>query len=297
VLGGFVAVDDALRGPGHRVVEPFLGGHLTYAFRPRWTAFGDLVASAFPTDTFREDVTTFTARAGLELSFPSGAESTWFVNGAAGYTEIHSDEPKVWSGVASAGVGQRIPVGPETSLRWELRVDGWLAEDGLEGNSVVQPRFVMGWIWGGDRERRPADVDGDGVPDRLDRCPASPRGAAVKSDGCVDSGPAIRQPPQPAQSAPEPDADGDGVPDSIDACDKTLHGIEVDHAGCPRDEDRDGVYDGLGMDKCPGTPPGTPVDTHGCPVDGDGDGVRDGLDTCPATPAGQAVDASGCPAG
>ena len=45
-----------------------------------------------------------------------------------------------------------------------------------------------------------ADTDLDGVPDRLDDCPASAEGAEVDMTGC------------------EPDGDADGVADAADAC-------------------------------------------------------------------------------
>ncbi len=119
------------------------------------------------------------------------------------------------------------------------------------------------------------DTDGDGVLDRDDRCPGTPRGAIVDEFGCPL------------------DSDGDGVYDGIDRCPDTPKGAEVDKKGCPLDSDGDGVYDGL--DKCPDTPKGATVDGKGCPSDADGDGVFDGIDRCPNTPKGVEVDAKGCP--
>ena len=120
------------------------------------------------------------------------------------------------------------------------------------------------------------DSDGDGVPDRLDKCPGTPPGVAVYSDGCPV------------------DVDGDGVPDYLDKCPNTPKGVQVDSSGCPLDSDGDGVPDYL--DKCPGTPKGTRVGADGCStLDSDGDGIPDDLDKCPATPAGVAVGPDGCP--
>ena len=120
-----------------------------------------------------------------------------------------------------------------------------------------------------------ADSDGDGVPDKLDRCPRTPAGTRVDSVGCPL------------------DSDGDGVYDDQDRCPKTPKGVEVDATGCPFDRDGDGVYDYL--DQCPGTPRGVWTDSKGCPLDSDGDGVYDGLDKCPHTPRGAPVDQKGCP--
>jgi outer membrane protein OmpA-like peptidoglycan-associated protein len=119
------------------------------------------------------------------------------------------------------------------------------------------------------------DSDGDGVPDRLDKCPDTPVGCVVDATGC------------------NVDSDGDGVCDGLDRCASTPRGARVDANGCPKDPDGDGVFDGL--DKCPDTPNGCQVDATGCPIDADGDGVCDGLDQCPNTATGCTVDAKGCP--
>ncbi len=87
--------------------------------------------------------------------------------------------------------------------------------------------------------------DSDGVIDRLDQCPDTPRGARVDARGC------------------ELDSDGDGVIDRLDQCPDTPPGARVDARGCELDSDGDGVVDRL--DRCPNTPAGTAVDEHGCP--------------------------------
>jgi outer membrane protein OmpA-like peptidoglycan-associated protein len=131
---------------------------------------------------------------------------------------------------------------------------------------------------------RGGDADQDGVADKTDACPDTPRGAAVDNRGC------------PA------DADSDGVLNGIDQCPNTPAGATVDPMGCPHDQDGDKVFDGI--DQCPDTPAGTAVDAKGCPLaaaapgalpDSDHDGVNDFIDKCPDTPAGATVDATGCP--
>jgi OmpA-OmpF porin, OOP family len=118
------------------------------------------------------------------------------------------------------------------------------------------------------------DEDGDGVSNKLDKCPGTPVNVAVDKDGCPL------------------DTDADGVPDYMDQCPGTPAGVTVDKNGCPADSDRDGVPDYL--DKCPGTPASVAVDKNGCPSDTDGDGVPDYLDKCSGTPAGVTVDKDGC---
>ena len=90
------------------------------------------------------------------------------------------------------------------------------------------------------------DTDGDGIPDRLDKCPYDPE----DFDGDED-----------ADGCPEPDldADGDGIPDKNDGC-KDLPGPK-DYDGCP---DRDGDQIPDNVDKCPDEP--GPAETEGCPV-------------------------------
>jgi len=60
-----------------------------------------------------------------------------------------------------------------------------------------------------------ADKDGDGVPDKSDRCPGTARGVAVDNRGCPK------------------DSDGDGVYDYLDKCPNTPAGERVDKVGCP----------------------------------------------------------------
>ena len=92
------------------------------------------------------------------------------------------------------------------------------------------------------------DRDGDGIPDKLDRCPSEPedRDGFEDADGC-----------------PDPDNDKDGIPDALDRCPnepEDKDGFE-DADGCPDpDNDNDGIPDAA--DKCPNEA-GPPPD--GCP--------------------------------
>ena len=144
------------------------------------------------------------------------------------------------------------------------------------------------------------DTDGDGVPDRKDKCPDTPTGVKVDENGCPidtdgDGVPDYQDkcPDQKGLAALQgcPDADGDGVADADDKCPNTPAGVRVDATGCPLDTDGDGVADYL--DKCPNTPAGVKVDATGCPLDRDGDGVPDYQDRCPDR-AGPASN-KGCP--
>ena len=131
--------------------------------------------------------------------------------------------------------------------------------------------------WGTNRK----DSDKDGVWDKIDMCPETPRGVEVDSVGCPL------------------DEDHDGVPDYLDHCLGTPAAAIgfVDSVGCMLDTDGDGVEDY--RDKCPNTPEAAwgKVDSLGCPLDTDGDAVPDYIDECPGTPeaAWGKVDSVGCP--
>ena len=162
--------------------------------------------------------------------------------------------------------------------------------------------------WGSNKR----DKDKDGVWDKIDQCPNTPRGVQVDSVGCPLDEDHDGVPDYLDHCLGTPaaaigyvdslgcmlDTDGDGVEDYRDQCPNTPAEAlgKVDSVGCPLDTDGDGVPDYL--DGCPGTPAEAygKVDARGCPIDSDGDGVPDYLDECPGTPeaAWGHVDAKGC---
>ena len=193
-----------------------------------------------------------------------------YLSGGVGYMMDNMDQGINFN----AGLGTKIPISPKTALFLEA---GYI--HGIDGerhindqltavhDNLVKLSGIIEFSFGAGK-----DSDGDGVPDRRDKCPDTPPGVQVDEDGCPL------------------DRDGDGVPDYLDKCPDTPGLAKFD--GCP-DSDGDGVPDHL--DKCPNTPQGVKVDANGCPLDSDGDGVPDHLDKCPNTPAGVQVDANGCP--
>jgi outer membrane protein OmpA-like peptidoglycan-associated protein/opacity protein-like surface antigen len=176
------------------------------------------------------------------------------------------------------GGGLKLRVLPRMAIRAEVRDALWKyggaptppgsdATDNLLFTGGVE--FAVGGISGVQ------DMDGDGVPDKKDRCPDTPPGARVDVNGCPTDG------------------DRDGIADGIDQCPDTPVGATVDPRGCPSDADNDRVWNGI--DQCPDTPANAVVDDRGCPRDADNDGVPDGIDQCADTPTGTRVDARGCP--
>ena len=176
----------------------------------------------------------------------------------------------------NAGAGVRIRVSDQMAVRLDGRDLSYKLAPSTnpDDESTRHSVEVFGGLsfgFGGG----PSDEDGDGVTNKVDKCPGTPPGARVDANGCPLDG------------------DGDGVFDGLDKCDGTPPGAIVDATGCPKDSDGDGVFDGI--DKCENTPAGARVDASGCETDSDGDSVPDGLDQCEATPRGCTVNPNGCP--
>ena len=103
------------------------------------------------------------------------------------------------------------------------------------------------------------DSDNDGISNDLDKCPDTPTGATVDSNGC---------------SSKQLDADGDGVTDDVDVCPETPSGATVDEQGCAdsqKDTDGDGVTDDV--DNCILT-------INPDQADSDGDSIGNVCDNC-----------------
>ena len=140
-----------------------------------------------------------------------------------------------------------------------------------------------------------SDLDGDGIDDKEDECPAlagiyafngcpdtDQDGVQDSKDECPDIAGLIE-----LNGCPPKDSDGDGVTDDIDRCPNAA-GPEI-MGGCP-DTDGDGISDA--DDQCPNQP-GVRAE-NGCPEkapDTDGDGFTDDVDKCPNTPGAL----NGCP--
>jgi outer membrane protein OmpA-like peptidoglycan-associated protein len=175
--------------------------------------------------------------------------------------------------------------------KYNLNLTAGLAR-GLQGGygaPVIQPFLGVSW------SPVEKDSDGDGIPDKLDRCPYQPGPRVWQGcpdtdlDGVPDHLDRCKNEPGPKSNngCPIPDTDGDGIPDDEDKCPKQK-GPKA-NKGCPwADTDGDGLFDN--EDECP-TEPG-PVGTKGCP-DKDKDGVPDKKDKCPDQPGPKEND--GCP--
>ncbi|MBN2299155.1 MAG: OmpA family protein [Deltaproteobacteria bacterium] len=159
---------------------------------------------------------------------------------------LHSNDTDI---LMNYGAGLKYFVGESVALRADVR---HIVSFGKTNHNL---RYTLGLLFpfGGGAQRAEGrehavlsetDSDGDGVPDKNDKCPDTPKNVSVDRSGCPL------------------DSDGDGVPDYLDKCPATPAGAAVSKSGCPKDSDGDGVLDYL--DKCPDTPAGTPVDKNGC---------------------------------
>jgi OOP family OmpA-OmpF porin len=269
LLGGGWADEDLVGGKDNEV-NPLFGLRYGQRLNDSYNLFGDLVYG--PYDGNRAgvgDADVTTLRGGLEWLFSKQQRYNWFLSGGLGLMNVDTDGSVDFTRpMASLGIGQAWEVGVNDAFRWEMRADQSFGNDSLPNSGLTNFQALLGYSWG---LGAPMDSDGDGVANRLDQCPNTPKGAKVDVKGCPI------------------DSDGDGVFDGLDKCPDTPAGVKVNTDGCPVDSDGDGIADY--QDKCPTVPaPGTP---DGCPLDSDGDGVIDANDACPTVPAPGTAD--GCP--
>jgi OOP family OmpA-OmpF porin len=218
------------------------GGALGWAFHDQWSA----EIEYFYTEPDLEDADDNAEVDTLWLNFlyKLPVDSDWqpyatFGFGASDYEADSTSFHKTDTNQANVGLGLFRNLGDHFALRADVR-GVWHDE----GNDI-SPFATVGLTLFLGGTPRVTDSDGDGVDDKLDKCPGTPAGRVVDANGC------------------ERDSDGDGVVDGVDQCPNTPAGVNVDSRGCPPDSDGDGVTDD--KDQCPNTPRGTRVDARGCP--------------------------------
>lgn len=192
------------------------------------------------------------------------------------------------------GGGVNFVLSKSVSLRLELGMR-YTNSDYLDGISLAGNPEAKDWMWFGGTNLSftfvPKDSDGDGVPDKDDRCPWIAGGILAKgcpdmdNDGVEDGEDLCPEVPGPILLNGCPDSDGDGIPDLADNC-PDEYGFE-ETGGCP-DDDNDCVPNA--EDQCPDI--AGLIAFGGC-IDTDLDSIPDPLDDCP-TEMGLA-DNAGCP--
>jgi OmpA-OmpF porin, OOP family len=210
-------------------------------------------------------------------------------------TGNYDDNFVAFAGFGGAGIRFRFTDNVSLFVQTVAHYTSSDSYENIESN--INDRFLQHTVGLGFNLGKGKDSDGDGVPDRRDKCPDTPTGVQVDRDGCPidtdgDGVPDYLDECPTEAGLPElggcPDRDGDGVADKDDRCPDEPGTAATQ--GCP-DSDGDGVPDI--DDKCPDTPRGVQVGADGCPVDSDGDGVPDNEDLCPNSPG--TAENRGCP--
>ncbi|HXS83795.1 MAG TPA: thrombospondin type 3 repeat-containing protein [Methylomirabilota bacterium] len=310
-LAGYGQFSEKLKYPVDSLADtPIYGGRIARGIGEYWIielggAFGQ-THELRPGGGDGDKVSFMNLSASLIAQLPpAGNFGRFYAAAGGGYSQYDSDgaPEDLHYGTFEAALGWHVPVTPELSVRLEARNVLSIPHENWSTANKADQQYWGGltYGWGG----KPKDTDLDGVPDKKDTCPNTPKGATVNATGCPTDADGdgvydgLDQCPNTPKGATvdakgcPTDSDGDGIMDGIDQCADSPKGATVDAKGCPSDTDGDGVLDGL--DQCPNTPKGATVDAKGCPTDSDGDGVMDGIDQCPNTPAGLKVDAMGCP--
>jgi OmpA-OmpF porin, OOP family len=226
--GGYGWLDDY--GAFHPKDDTLFGARAGYFFTPAWSLEFSWQRLDTKTD-FDEGLGLQDARVTLSCyrlnvlyNFEQGETFRPFLTAGVGCEKVD-----VRSFSSRSDRGYNVGGG----LRWfltphfDMRLDGRFVRTQVGGDidaaeQNIESTFGVGWVFGGTpRAVAPAaptpdtDSDYDGVYDRTDRCPRTPRGWAVDKWGCPL------------------DSDGDGVPDGADLCPDTPRGVKVDDRGCP----------------------------------------------------------------
>lgn len=218
LLGGTYIDKDAV-GSDDRF-NPSFGARYGQRLGTSTNFFTDLTYTPFSREinlgrgSLSQDGDLYTLRGGVEWLFSQQPRYNWFLAGGLGAMHVDLDNggPEFTRPLLSVGVGQAWEVGANDALRWEVRADQSFGNGDLPNSSLTNVQALLGYSWG---IGAPLDSDGDGVADRRDQCPGTPKGAKVDAKGCPL------------------DSDGDGVYDGIDQCPGTSAGVAVDSKGCP----------------------------------------------------------------
>jgi OOP family OmpA-OmpF porin len=136
--------------------------------------------------------------------------------GLGGITLDPDNSGKTSDVLLNYGGGVKYYLKDNLALRGDVR--HIVTVDDSENNLIYTVGLTF--LFGGSRPVQTqavvkvVDSDGDGVEDKIDKCPDTPKGVAVDASGCPT------------------DTDEDGVPDYRDKCPHTSKGVMVDEDGC-----------------------------------------------------------------
>jgi len=218
--------------------DKLYGVRFGYFFTPGWSA--ELSLQRLPTETDvnlpgvpEDDVNLDACRLNMLYNFAPGSNFRPFMTLGVGCEKFNAHALGETSGIGlNAGGGLRLLMGKHFAIRLDGRYVSRRVRMFMEPGDVVRGKerennieatLGLSFLFGGGGGPPPEidrDSDGDGVLDKNDDCPDTPRGATVDSRGCPH------------------DSDGDGVWDGIDQCPDTPRGVTVDSRGCPIPEPR-----------------------------------------------------------
>lgn len=156
----------------------------------------------------------------VDAIFPFSPRSNWvpFLAIGAGALRLEADSETETRGLISYGAGLKYYFTDWLLVRADARHNLIYSDGDYRNNLEFTGGLGIVFDFAKVPEKKVEvlkDSDGDGVPDRDDKCPDTPKGVKVDRKGCpVDS-------------------DRDGVPDYLDKCPDTKEGAKVDANGCP----------------------------------------------------------------
>ena len=188
---GVMRLDRDAVGPGQDPAYPALVGLRLGANMHRPISyFFEGLYSSFESDLLNDNSTVLEMRAGLERNFEfRDSDLGWYLAGALGYADLNNPAGAEDFGrpLLSAGIGLRSTADRGVRWRVELREEVWMGDDGVGGADIANTQVLVGLGFGLRARDRGPDDDGDGVPNRIDRCPDTPRGTRVNSSGCPET--------------------------------------------------------------------------------------------------------------
>lgn len=218
-FGGWTFFDNELQAPTGLMLDDdyYFGGRIGLRLiSPLWL---DLAGGYTPTTSCDCEATWTHLSANLMLVSSKPRAINPFLSLGGGISKfVPRWSPDETDGTFEAAAGVKVKLTDALGLRLEARNVLLVPKEEWKRSHI--DNIIVGagvvFAFGGSD----SDSDGDGVPDKLDKCPDTPRPCAVDANGCPI------------------DSDGDGVCDGLDKCADTPSGARVDLDGCPISEVR-----------------------------------------------------------
>ncbi len=213
-----------------------------YVIKPRFDfEYVDIASSESEVPT-----SLLKASANGVYEFNEGNTVNPYILGGLGYESVTNSRYGFESHPFVQG-GGGVGIGITQNIRAKAELKALQILGGTKENNEFVASVGVAMPFGGKSQPKVKasvlDSDRDGVIDRLDKCPNTPRGERVGADGCpvqATPAPIVESAAPVSFSETEcpiktdlPDADRDGVEDSVDQCPATPCDFSVDSKGCP----------------------------------------------------------------